>query len=563
MLPNRNVLRLFHPIVFSLSRKTPLKVCNFHQSESNIPYPPHLQVCCRKFHGKYTSAELRELKKALWKKELKTPLQVKEATHNQKEILRAFFSNKTSATDEEWDDLLLNICKLPGTLNESNIHGKVMEHCAHLEKLELAKSFLTYLKKNGKKFNQAVVIDFLSTCYGCRAVLDEVDIKTVRSFTNYLLTGFEVMDGKLISSVVKGLSILGDWKSCFEFIRNPDRSHLINGFSVSPLIISLLENHQFDEARKIVFEYLDKKKTLTNAVFTKWVEVFQNDPQRLEELLNIFKDYNVVPRRALCQSLIRAYSHLPTEYKLTGELTTVKHNGKCSSCKKKLEENLLHKNEFNELRDAFLNRALVGGDVFRNTTPKELDSFYKVVEKHAPFDIVIDGLNVVNSLGPQKPLHIKASLLQQMVNIFFNSDKKILVIGRKNMTKFPRRIKEDVAEKSTMFLIDNETRDDLFIIYSTLYSGPKCYFVSRDYMRSEKFRLNDDRLSDLFKRWQLSHQIVPSQGFDGLVEAPLQFKICAQRNSSQNWHIPYHDDDYTGAQLYDKDNLTKWLCLRK
>lgn len=47
------------------------------------------------------------------------------------------------------------------------------------------------------------------------------------------------------------------------------------------------------------------------------------------------------------------------------------------------------------------------------------------------------------------------------------------------------------------------------MIYATLHSGPKCYFVTKDYLRSEKFRLGDGRLSNLFKQWQFSHQLPP------------------------------------------------------
>lgn len=50
------------------------------------------------------------------------------------------------------------------------------------------------------------------------------------------------------------------------------------------------------------------------------------------------------------------------------------------------------------------------------------------------------------------------------------------------------------------------SEDDQYIIYSTLYSGMDTYFVTRDLLRSEKYGLTESQ-RNLFKRWQLSHQI--------------------------------------------------------
>lgn len=73
--------------------------------------------------------------------------------------------------------------------------------------------------------------------------------------------------------------------------------------------------------------------------------------------------------------------------------------------------------EFCELQEAFLNRVLVGSDVFRNTTPDELQTFFDFVKLQAPFDVVIDGLNMIYRKGTQIPGLEKASLVSHtMVN---------------------------------------------------------------------------------------------------------------------------------------------------
>lgn len=48
-----------------------------------------------------------------------------------------------------------------------------------------------------------------------------------------------------------------------------------------------------------------------------------------------------------------------------------------------------------------------------------------------------------------------------------------------------------------------------------------------------------------------------------LFQTTLQFKLSIQRTTPESWHIPYHDDDYTGTDLYERSDLIKWLCLRR
>lgn len=41
-----------------------------------------------------------------------------------------------------------------------------------------------------------------------------------------------------------------------------------------------------------------------------------------------------------------------------------------------------------------------------------------------------------------------------------------------------------------------------------------CFYVTEDLLRSEKCRLKNDNMIDLFKKWQLTHQIRPIKPFD-------------------------------------------------
>jgi hypothetical protein len=62
----------------------------------------------------------------------------------------------------------------------------------------------------------------------------------------------------------------------------------------------------------------------------------------------------------------------------------------------------LAEEEFLELRARFM-ETLTGKNVFVRTTPQELEKFRSFVADTSPYDLVIDGLNIVYSRGTMRP----------------------------------------------------------------------------------------------------------------------------------------------------------------
>ena len=73
--------------------------------------------------------------------------------------------------------------------------------------------------------------------------------------------------------------------------------------------------------------------------------------------------------------------------------------GNCKSCKRFLNPIKITKAEFENLRSAFLEKVVIGKDVFSKTTPAELENFKSYVKKTAPYDMVLDGLNIAYTTG--------------------------------------------------------------------------------------------------------------------------------------------------------------------
>lgn len=55
----------------------------------------------------------------------------------------------------------------------------------------------------------------------------------------------------------------------------------------------------------------------------------------------------------------------------------------------------IQQKEFNLLQTAFLDQVIVGKNIFYKTSPEEVDKYKNFIKKLAPFDVVIDGLNVI------------------------------------------------------------------------------------------------------------------------------------------------------------------------
>lgn len=50
--------------------------------------------------------------------------------------------------------------------------------------------------------------------------------------------------------------------------------------------------------------------------------------------------------------------------------------------------------EFKTLQECFMSRVVIGKNIFNNSSPDELNNFKDFIKTTAPYDVVVDGLNV-------------------------------------------------------------------------------------------------------------------------------------------------------------------------
>lgn len=74
------------------------------------------------------------------------------------------------------------------------------------------------------------------------------------------------------------------------------------------------------------------------------------------------------------------------------------------------------------------------------------------------------------------------------------------------MNKWPKRNLSYIASNASLFLAEDLSQDDPYLLYCALSCGMNTIIVSRDLMRSHIFLLKTPYYKNLFKRWFLQNQ---------------------------------------------------------
>ncbi|GFS24787.1 mitochondrial ribonuclease P protein 3 [Elysia marginata] len=209
--------------------------------------------------------------------------------------------------------------------------------------------------------------------------------------------------------------------------------------------------------------------------------------------------------------------------------------------------------EFEAIQKAFLDQVIVASNIFYKSTPDEVENFVKFVERTGPYDVVIDGLNVLNK--QKRPR--QADVLDRTVKHFHDQGKKVLLLGSKILVRYISNIKR-LNPKPVIYMTDTTKADDSFFLYAALQSGKDTLIVSKDKLRDHKYLL-DPKLRHLFQRWLKKAQIYDwfySRYGDFTIGKRHLYNIGPHKDEG-GWHLPLND--------IDKDspfgNFTV-LCLR-
>ncbi|KAL1459217.1 hypothetical protein WDU94_011224 [Cyamophila willieti] len=494
------------------------------------------------------------------------------------DAIKTFVENKSAGTFDEWMELKKEILSIKGgKLRDENIDGIILAHC--VPKLELTKSFIKFLNQKQKKITAQQLSQLFRSFYlnqsECTAE-DKLFIK--KMFTHILNQKNLTLAPSTVEGLVSGISITDDWKQSLALLSNREVTKNLS------LVIPLIEAAILNDDMECALPYLDKCLALDTTVLMFdniirfWIRHISTKVKMDEFLAYLQQNEFVMSKES---------AHLLAEqcrrYNLYECTDTSIHcqSRQCNVCSFPLDRLSIDATEFDSLKRNFLDRALVGGDIFQKTTPQEFEKFLSFLKKTSPYDIVMDALNVayIGGMGSHK----QSDTLSRVINHFLARGDRILLLGRVHMLRWPKPVVSLIKTKTQYFFVDNISQDDPYILYATMLGGVSTRFVSRDLMRSHLFLLKDVELRRSFRKWQQLNQVVilsvnkgqvvirPQLGYQQRVHCGVNRDTRPTSSTNgvnlarveESWHIPYRDDnmELTFHNVYNP--MSTWLCMKQ
>ncbi|CAL8113547.1 unnamed protein product [Orchesella dallaii] len=446
---------------------------------------------------------------------------------------------------------LINRCKeLDHILNKDTVGGVIMNSCLKHQNFALAHNYMNW----NRNPTLSVLTNFMKICGENIDVCGGED-RLIQIYEKIKTKNKGVWDRDSGERVIYSICKTRLWKDSFEILEAISVGGEPSPSCYGNVAEAAFRNYEFDVGWKILHEQANRP--LPDEPFVAWLNACDPTEENMKTLLEFMDMYDQYGYQKL-SSAIKVYYSTNLGYK--AEDTDAVPDGVgfvCKVCKNPLNTNTLSDEEFRVLQDHFFNRVLKSEDLFMNTTGEELQSYKTFIEETGPFDWILDGLNV--SYCKARSGNSPAGVLWDAVRHFNSQRGKILIIGRKHMMQWAVKYINRIRRNSRLYLINDDSEDDPFLIWATLKSGPRAKLISNDLLRNHSFRLQDPELGRLFKRWRLSQQLsinVDNRGrtflrpFVEIVPSPQKNPITG------HWHVPCEQDTQSP---YDVPN--KWICL--
>uniref|UniRef100_A0A3P9HW91 Mitochondrial ribonuclease P catalytic subunit n=1 Tax=Oryzias latipes TaxID=8090 RepID=A0A3P9HW91_ORYLA len=431
--------------------------------------------------------------------------------------------------------------------------------------LDVAKSLLTFVAMETGTLSYELLLRYLTLCVSGghdEEVFDVYDI---------MRESFHSLDTGATTLFIKSFSRTDRWKEAMNLLDEIKKVFTPSQRNYGDVISAAMLHGDTNTAWALYDELLEKGLSphpetwcvlFTRAEMSEGAAHEAEHHQRLLGILLYMRNNQIYPNKMVANAIKTWFESLSSQ-KWTGSWTSPRSKGLCGCCGSELESIQLTAEEYQELKEKVIADVIQGRDVFKKTTPEELEHFKEFVRRKPPFDVVVDGLNVANVNRDKSKL---SHTLLAVVSELKHQGLTILVLGRKHMLRpsisWDRKNMSLIQQKAHCFFTDNISEDDPFLLYATLHSGYHCRFVSRDLMRDHKACLPDGATRRLFFKWQRGHQLV----LDGFVAAGKRVKFQSipsydtiVQTTSDSWHIPY--DDTEDRSTYEVPH--RWLCLTK
>ncbi|XP_005093421.1 mitochondrial ribonuclease P catalytic subunit [Aplysia californica] len=468
-------------------------------------------------------------------------------------LFRDLISKKDSGdwSIADWDEV--------AALISSNVKGPWEALCMQTlyadRNVELGRSLMNYLEGKDDCPNRVVVPYFIALL-GATSGENVNQDQELKKYYDDFMSATDLLDAATIEVLIKGLAYSSHYLECLKLLEICRETHNPGSGMLFHVLLASLRYHDMDLCELILSEYeqaAEPTQLQSLAAEIVGTSLTVGNERGLTRVMEFMKKHGLlIPKKQLDEIVETFHSHQPGKW--TETYGYIHHKGgNCVVCRHQMDRLNVTDEEFSGLRSAFTDQVIVGSNIFYKSTPEELKHFMDFVERNGPFDVVIDGLNVIHK-GPKPP---RRERLERAVAYFAEANKKILILGSKALKVSASNFRRS-GSKPTIYMTSTTKADDVFFLYAAIHSSKDTLIVSFDKLRDHKFRL-ERKLRPIFHKWLQSVQIYDwffSRYGDFGIRRRHLFSIGPAKDDG-GWHFPVNDCDKDAP--YGKLGV---LCLR-
>lgn len=315
--------------------------------------------------------------------------------------LQEILSNPSATI--EWECLSKELIASERNANLSNVDGIIIGMCSKEKRLDIAKSYADYIQSKSLQLSDASIGKLLRLYYNHHQhesavdqTISDHDEAQVAKLCNYIIAKHKIIESSLAENLIHGLCLTKDWMKSLDILSHIRIVLTPNATTYSCIISKALDEDDLGVAWSLLSQMTSEQLAPRTQIYLKYFKKFKDNFVETEKMLRLIGENNLMLPEGIIEDLQGLFN------KPDCQVVTIKRNGQCRSCSNKLPNNQLNEAEFAELSKTFLDDVMIRRDVFLKTNPDELKKFKDFVEKTAPYDCVIDGLNVAFSHGPQQ-----------------------------------------------------------------------------------------------------------------------------------------------------------------
>lgn len=198
----------------------------------------------------------------------------------------------------------------------------------------------------------------------------------------------------------------------------------------------------------------------------------------------------------------------------------------------------------------------------REGKSNEFKKFQGWLDRHGPFDVIVDGANVGlfdQNFGEGGFNFHQLNSVVKGIKEKVGSKREPLILLHHRRTRggpasssFAIKILNKWQETHAIYTTPTGSNDDWYWLFAAVKY--KCILVTNDEMRDHLFQLLGN---DFFPRWKERHQVRFSLSREGPVfHMPPPYSMLIQESVSGSWHIPKSGGEDVSAPV-------KWLCVTR